>query len=81
MCSENLDQADDLEGRNFAMPDESYKPNKVNKLTHGMDSHVDEMKCAFDKATDCLCPLSVRRWDGNLDVDEKTFQLFEFRIT
>lgn len=35
---------------------------------------------AFDKATDCLCPFSVRRWDGNSDVDEKTFQLFEFRI-
>jgi hypothetical protein len=31
----------------------------------------------FDKATDCFCPLSVRRWDGNSKVAEKSLELLQ----
>ena len=34
----------------------------------------------FDKASDCLCPLPFRRWDGNSNVVEKAFQLLELWI-
>ena len=35
----------------------------------------------FDKATDCLCPLSVQRWDGNMDVVKESFQLYKLQVT